>query len=271
MIRWLFPKKKIWLIAHGTDVWLPLGFFKRQLLATADSILSVSEFTKHKMVDVHGVNPTKITLFPNTLDPFWPVPAHFDKPEPGWLARYGLTLPSRVILTVARLRFEEQYKGYDQVLAAMHWLKQRNQLGTMRYLIVGQADRRERERIATLIDHYDLSSYVTLTGYVEDEQLRQIYLLADLFVMPSRGEGFGIVFIEAASHGLPSLAGNADGSPEALLGGQLGHLIDPSNIEQIALALGSSPRDWNRASLSQMAVAHFGYGRYQQRLAELLA
>jgi hypothetical protein len=48
-------------------------------------------------------------------------------------------------------------------------------------------------------------------------------------------------------------------------------LIDPSSIEQIALALQTCPWDWDQASLSQMAVAHFGYSRYQQRLAELLA
>ncbi len=141
-IRWLFPQKKIWLIAHGMDVWFPLGFFKRQLLATIDLVLSVSEFTKQKMVRVHGFSPAKIALFPNTLDPFWPIPVHFDKPSR--LARSSRpNLPSRVILTVARLRFREQYKGYDQVLAAMYRLKQRDELGEMHYLIVGQADRQE--------------------------------------------------------------------------------------------------------------------------------
>ena len=76
-----------------------------------------------------------------------------------------------------------------------------------------------------------------LAGYVPESELTDHYLLADVFVLPSKKEGFGIVFIEALACRLPVIAGNKDGSADALKQGELGMLINPKEIKQIQKAI----------------------------------
>ncbi len=83
----------------------------------------------------------------------------------------------------------------------------------------------------------NLNQVVIFTGYIQDEELSSHYTLADLYIMPSLGEGFGIVFIEAMYYGLPVIGGNKDGSVDALLNGKLGLLVNPDKPEEITLAI----------------------------------
>src|SRR5262249_8559065 len=75
------------------------------------------------------------------------------------------------------------------------------------------------------------------SGMVAPKELADYYRVADVFVMPSTQEGFGIVFLEAAASGLPLIGGNRDGSLDALADGSLGIGIDPENRTDLALAL----------------------------------
>src|SRR5205814_269912 len=95
----------------------------------------------------------------------------------------------------------------------------------------------DRERIEALIRELNLEENVTLAGRVADNELPGFYQLCDVFAMPSKGEGFGIVFLEAMACGKPVIAGNKDGSVDAVLNGRLGVLVDPDNVVQIAEAL----------------------------------
>jgi phosphatidyl-myo-inositol dimannoside synthase len=127
------------------------------------------------------------------------------------------------------------YKGYDHVLVALQQLRKRFQ--NLKYLIVGRYDDVEKKRIDSIIKEYGLENYVVFTGYVPDEQLAKHYGLGDIYVMPSKKEGFGIVFIEAMHYGLPVIAGNKDGSADALCNGKLGVLVDPDNQAEITHAI----------------------------------
>ena len=88
-----------------------------------------------------------------------------------------------------------------------------------------------------MIRELGIESNVTLAGFVPDYELCSHYNLCDLFAMPSKGEGFGIVFLEALACGKPMIAGNKDGSVEAVLNGELGALVDPDNVAEIANAI----------------------------------
>lgn len=103
------------------------------------------------------------------------------------------------------------------------------------YLIVGDGD--DRSRLEELAAQMGLSKSVIFAGRVADDEVPFYYRLADVFVMPSTGEGFGIVFLEAAAAGLPVVGGNRDGSVDALADGAIGTLVDPSDQQALVNAL----------------------------------
>ena len=85
--------------------------------------------------------------------------------------------------------------------------------------------------------------------------------------MPSRKEGFGIVFIEAMYYGLPVIAGNMDGSSDALLHGKLGQLVNPDSVEEIANAISNILK--NKPSYipdRKLLIQHFSYETYKNNL-----
>jgi phosphatidyl-myo-inositol dimannoside synthase len=86
-----------------------------------------------------------------------------------------------------------------------------------------------RRRLEEKVEALGLSDRVIFTGYVSESEQVAHYNLADVYVMPSTGEGFGIVLLEAVACGVPVVGSRVDGSREALLDGQLGRLVDPGN------------------------------------------
>ncbi|MBZ0099369.1 MAG: glycosyltransferase, partial [Taibaiella sp.] len=109
-IKRLYPSKKVILITHGIDVWRELTGFRSRILKMADRILSVSNFTKTKLKDLHGVSSDKVTVFHNTIDPFFLMPGSLAKSE-ALNMRYGIGKDDFVIFTLTRLSATELFKG----------------------------------------------------------------------------------------------------------------------------------------------------------------
>ncbi len=110
-----------------------------------------------------------------------------------------------------------------------------------------------------------------MTGYLQDEELEEHFTMSDMYVMPSRKEGFGIVFIEAMYYGLPVIAGNADGSTDALLNGELGQLVDPDDVHEIAKAIANVLE--NKSSVvpgRHLMMEHFSYDTYKENLHNII-
>jgi len=234
LIKILFPRIKVYLIAHGIEVWSKLSGLKKEILKRVDIVLAVSNFTKDKLIEVNNVDKHKIQLFHNTLDPHFVFPIDFNRPE--YLKeRYGINEEDKIIFTLTRLAFTEKYKGYDKVIEVLP--KVIESIPNIKYLIAGKPDERERARLLKIIDDNKLQNHVLLVGFVADEEVSDHYKLADVFIMPSQKEGFGIVFIEAMACGLPVIAGNKDGSVDALQNGKLGTLLNPDNTDEIATVL----------------------------------
>jgi glycosyltransferase involved in cell wall biosynthesis len=118
---------------------------------------------------------------------------------------------------------------------------------------------------------------VTFPGFVPDDELPDYYRLADVFAMPSVAEGFGIVFLEAMACGTPVLAGNLDGSVDAVADGELGLLINPESVPEIAQGLCTllekeGPPIWfNRQSLHDAVTTRFGHDAFRACVAEILS
>jgi phosphatidylinositol alpha-1,6-mannosyltransferase len=269
-IKKLRPSVRIILITHGIEVWKTHEGHKKKMLECADMILSVSEFTKQQILKYNpSVEGDKIKIFPNTIDPYFIAPTNFEKPA-YLLNRYQLNADAKVILTVTRLSFSEKYKGYDNTIELMAELVKKD--NKLKYVVCGKSDAEEKERIDSLIQKNKTEDAILLTGFVKDEELIDHYLLADVFVMPSKKEGFGIVFIEALTCGRKVIAGNKDGSVDALMNGKLGKLIDPDSKEELAIAIEQSLNDENYdpLALQQKVFDAFGFHRYKERLAKYL-
>lgn len=270
IMKKLKPSLKIMVVTHGIEVWKTHGGYKKQLLELADTILSVSQFTKEKILEFNpSIDASKVKVFPNTIDPYFKAPTVFGKPD-YLLKRYNLNSDTQILITVTRLSFSEKYKGYDNTIAMMKEIAAAN--SNVRYLICGKADQAENNRIASLIKNNDVSDKIILTGFVKDEELIDHYLLGDVFVMPSKKEGFGIVFIEALTCGLKVIAGNKDGSVDALMNGELGMLIDPDNKEELVAAINQSftGKDHDPVAMQQKVYKAFGFERYKERLKNYL-
>ena len=270
LIRLFYPSPKLVLFAHGIEVWKPHKGKKAWLLKEVQSIFAVSNFTKSSLV-LHNtfVQPDKIQILPNALDPFFSYPSDFSKPR-YLLDRYGIQPSEKVLLTVARLSSEEQYKGYDQVILALQELRKKHP--TLKYIIAGKADELELARVTTLIENAGLAQHVALTGFINENELIDHYLLADIFVLPSKGEGFGIVLIEALACGLQVIAGNKDGSVDALLNGSLGTLVDPNNSDEIKKAIEFALQDSSVDPfiVQQKVQVHFGFPLFKSRISQYL-
>jgi glycosyltransferase involved in cell wall biosynthesis len=218
------------VVAHGIEVWDAQSASLRGGLRAANRILAVSRFTRERLLKELAMAPAAVGLLPNTFLPEQFAPAA----KPRYLLhRYGLRPEQPVILTVSRLAGRERYKGYDQILQALAEL--RRTLPDVRYVLGGRGD--DRLRVERMARDLGVREHLTLTGFIPDHELEDHYNLCDVFAMPSKGEGFGIVFLEAMACGKPVLAGNCDGSTDAVLDGELGVLVNPDDVPAITQAL----------------------------------
>ena len=271
LIKLFNPAAKIILIVHGIDIWKPQTGLKKLFLHKVNEIWSVSHFTKNKMLATNSyLKANKIKIFPNTIDPYFQLPTQFYKPD-YLLKRYGIDKHTKVLLTVTRLANTEQFKGYDYVIESLSKISKKDNI-SIKYLIGGKGQTEEVNRIENLIQQHKAQEQVQLLGFIKDEELIDHYLLADVFVMPSKKEGFGIVFIEAAACGCKVIAGNKDGSVDALQNGALGTLINPDSVEELEQAIleNLNNNHHHPAALQQKVVNSFGFPVFKERLKQYL-
>lgn len=259
-----------WTIAHGVEAWNIQKPRVKGALKNADLILAVSNYTRDRLIQEQKLNPDQVVVLPNTVNP-----ERFKiAPKPTYLLnRYGMSVNQPIILTVCRLCKDETYKSYDPILEALPVITK--ELPDVHYLLVGKGD--DQERILAKVADLRLSDFVTLAGFIPDEELPDHYNLCDVFALPSKLEGFGIVYLEALACGKPALGGNQDGAVDALCGGKLGALVDPDNIEAIAQALiqilqGKYPNPlmYQPEALRQAVIDIYGMAAFQRRLTDLL-
>jgi glycosyltransferase involved in cell wall biosynthesis len=258
------------LVAHGIDAWGITNESRKKALRKADLTLAVSNYTRDRLIQEVGLDAARVKILPNTFaaERFAIAP----KP-PQLLRRYGLRQDTPVILTVCRLADTECYKGYDQIIKAMPEILR--VVPNARYLLVGKGP--DRPRIEKLTAEAGVQDAVILAGFVPDEELAEHYNLCDIFAMPSRAEGFGIVYLEALACGKPVLAGNKDGSRDALGGGELGLLVDPDDTSEIAAEIIRvlrrehwRPEIFNPELLRRRVIELYGFEAFKHAVADLL-
>jgi phosphatidylinositol alpha-1,6-mannosyltransferase len=241
-MAWLLSKSTgipFSIFVHGAELFVEKRRTKlivSRIFQKARHIICVSEFTRR----------TLLRRFPGSRDPLViPPGTHPDVFKPAanqadLLEKYGLS-GKRVILTASRL---VRRKGQAQVIRALPKVMER--VPEVVYLIAGTGP--AEAELRALVQEMKLDQPVRFLGYVEDEELAELYSLCDVFVLPSREttdtesgsrgvEGLPAVFLEASASGRPVIAGKSGGSDEAVLDGQTGYLVDGESAEQIADAI----------------------------------
>jgi glycosyltransferase involved in cell wall biosynthesis len=218
--------KKAALLIYGIEAWKPLRDRVRNRLAVeAGAVISISDVTLARFLSWSSF-VGRTFILPNAihLDDYAIAPR-----DPQLVARYGLE-GKRVLLTVGRIVAAERYKGFDEVIEVLPDLP-----ADVVYLIAGGGN--DLARLRKKVEYLGLRERVLFTGLFPETEKPALYNLADVYVMPSRGEGFGFVLLEAMACGVPAIGSRHDGGREALRNGELGILVDPASSADLRLAI----------------------------------
>jgi phosphatidylinositol alpha-1,6-mannosyltransferase len=195
----------------------------RQALRHADMVVAISSYTESLCVAA-GAAPDQVRLIRPGVDP-----SPTRSPAPA-------RIPGR-ILTVSRLT--DEHKGHDVMTRAMAMVRAR--CPHAHWVVLG--DGALRPSLESLARSLDLDDAITFAGAVTDAERDRALWESEVFAMPSRippgqaGEGFGIVYLEAGAAGLPALAGNVGGAVDAVVHGETGLLVDPTDSDEVARGL----------------------------------
>jgi glycosyltransferase involved in cell wall biosynthesis len=207
------PRARAIVMAHGVEVWQPLPLVRRATVRRARIVTAPSSDTMQKLGAVQRIESAKTRLLP------WPL-------NPDFLHLAGATNSSappgfpqgKVILSIGRLAASEQYKGTD-----------------IHFVHIGSGD--DLARVQNLAKELDVSDCVHFLKGFSREELADCYAHADIFAMPSAGEGFGLVYLEAMAFGKPLVAAAAGGALDLVQDGVNGLLVQPRDLASLGSAL----------------------------------
>ncbi len=244
------------LLTYGIEAWRPNPrFLADRLVHHCREVVSISRITRDRLL-----------AWSNYRGPTWLLPnaVHAGdfgiRPRNAELARrYGVE-GRRVLLTVGRLVSSERYKGFDEVLEILPRLPE-----DVVYIIAGSGN--DSQRLEASAAAHGVRDRVIMTGDFDEREKPDLYSLADVYVMPSRGEGFGFVFLEAMASGIPVIASRHDGGRDALLDGELGLLVDPSSPGEIEAAIREALTHPRRMP---EGLDHFSFERFAERVADIV-
>jgi phosphatidyl-myo-inositol dimannoside synthase len=260
-----------WVILYGIEVWGELPPAKQRALRAAQRLVSITRFTLDATVARHSLDRPRALILPPTL-PKEQMPTH----ETACVASEDAQRPT--VLTVGRVASSERYKGHDVMLEA--WPTVLRRLPDAEYWIVGGGD--DRPRLESKARDLGIAGSVRFTGSVSPGELAVCYHRCSVFAMPARteldareprGEGFGIVYLEAMAHG-KAVVGPRVGAPaEFIRAGEHGLLVDPANAVEVANALTELLEDPERArrmgeAARKFVTREFSFESFCKRLSE---
>jgi phosphatidylinositol alpha-1,6-mannosyltransferase len=238
---------KLVIQTHGIEVWPHPSRLRKKVLKVADLVLCVSRYTREAILASNAIAPERVLVIPDTVGEAF-------TPGDGSSLRASLGIEGkRVLLTVARMDSRQRHKGQDRVIAAIPNLVANGH--DICYVIVGSGD--DRSRLEALADNAGVSDRVLFLGQIGLQELIAAYRMADLFVMPSTGEGFGIAFLEAMACGTPTLGLDVAGAKDALADGNLGFCVSEIELSSAIDRALSAPKP-DPYELSGKVRARFG-------------
>jgi phosphatidylinositol alpha-1,6-mannosyltransferase len=250
---------KLIIQTHGIEAWPKPSRFQQKALEAADLVLSVSRYTRGAVLKWASISPDRVVVVPNTVRDIF-VPGD----DGGIRSALGLQ-NKRVLLTVARLNSQDSYKGHDRVIAALPQLIAGGH--DIVYLVAGEGH--ERIRLEGVALRTVGPDRVRFLGAVDLQTLVKLYRTADLFVLASSGEGFGIAFLEAMACGTPALGLGIGGATDALADGELGAVVTEAQLAATIVRLLGKPKS-DPGRLSAAVHARFSREMFTTRVCSTL-
>lgn len=256
---------KVIVLAHGMEFPAKVSGKKaariRSAFDKADEIVANSHYTAAQCAPYRQHRPLRVAT-----PPIPPQPAPSPERVDALRSQYGDALN---IMSLCRL---EPRKGVDRLIEAVAALRQ--DFPQIRLHVAGSGP--DMERLQSLAQQLEVGNLVVFHGRVSDEEKAALYAVSDIFAMPARREGssvegFGIVYLEAAWYGTPSIAGSEGGASDAVHDGETGIICDGqdvSAVKQALRALLSSPELRMRFGESARRMAHNQI--WSKRLADYL-
>jgi phosphatidylinositol alpha-1,6-mannosyltransferase len=243
---------------HGQEIVAHPGLAAFAMRRAAE-VVAVSTFTERLALD-RGAPPNSLRRIPPGVD----LPTATPRPR----------ADRPTIVTVARLT--ERYKGHDVLIRALPII--RDIVPDVQWVVVG--DGPERASYESEVRARGLDDSVNFTGIVDDRERDAWLDRGHVFAMPSRlsddggGEGFGIVYLEAGAHGLPVIAGDVAGARDAVIDGETGRLVDPTDHRKVAEAaielLTNHDLSRQMGSAGQRNARDFAWPRIAVRVEQML-
>ena len=222
--------EKIFCLAHGNDILVNKNIIKRKrikkTLSETSCVIANSYFTKKRVTNL-GIKSNKIkVIYPGVENIYFN-----SKRNNNNLQKYKNFKP--ILLTIARL---EKRKNHKKIIYAINELIK--DFKNLLYLIAG--DGPEMKKIRKLINKLNLKKNVKILGKVNERDKAFLFKISDLHVMPTIQdkrsisiEGFGISYIEAGMHGIPSISSGLGGTKESVIDGKTGIICNPNNVSSI--------------------------------------
>jgi len=202
---------------HGVERWMA---------NRADRVITCSAYMREHVADIYGLEDDRIAVIPNGIDPSELVPvADLDA-----LRREFADPAERLVLLVGRLVYE---KGFQLALEALPGLTAR--LPDVRFIVAGSGTHEQELRAQA--HELGLDPYGTFLGWIGDDVLHSLYRIADLCVVPSIYEPFGLVALEAMASGCPCLVADTGGLREVVPNEDVGLRFrsrDPDSLARMA-------------------------------------
>jgi glycogen synthase len=211
---------------HGVERWIT---------NRSQRVITCSAYMRDQVADVFGVPPRRITAIPNGIDP-----ADLPQPDAASLARLRAEFAApdeRLVLLIGRLVYE---KGFQLALEAMPEVIEA--VPGTRFLVAGTGT--HEEELKEQAEELGLMEHGTFLGWIGDDTLRSLYRIADLTVVPSIYEPFGLVALEAMASGCPCIVADTGGLREVVPHEEAGlrfRARDPEALAEVAIRVLSDP------------------------------
>lgn len=257
----------IWEI--GEELFQPLPFWKYQALYRASSLMSISTNTSRAAIQSNpGLQQGQVVHL--CVEPPLFEPESQDDPVTQEL--YNPVQRNRAVLIVGSMNPRTLYKGHKELIAG--WSEVVNACPDAELWIAGEGEGRKELELQAKALSPSVASQILFLGHLGDDALQECYRRCRVFAMPSTGEGFGLVFVEAARHGLPSIGGKHDSVKEIVLDNQTGLLVEQELHEIVQACVQLLTDDGLAQRLGDAArqryLKHFRFQHFRERLLQTM-